>query len=163
MFCLWNNYSQKKFLICPQITCLLSTQHNCWHFSSIQRNLFFGFVLLTVNLIPYYINSNPVAFVNWIDLFLMQMLSISNCLTCGGLFLFFVYECFACISVYHMHVWYVWRVGEDIRSHGIKVTVLEATIWVLGTEPGSFAKTTRVLNCWDISSSPCGNFILAML
>ena len=38
---------------------------------------------------------------------------------------FYVYECLtACVSLYHVHAWCLWRSEEDISSCGLMVLVI---------------------------------------
>lgn len=65
---------------------------------------------------------------------------------------FCVSEYFACcMHVHHTHAWYSWRLEEGVRSPGIGVIDSSGTMWVLGTEPKSFAQVTNALNVWAIS------------
>lgn len=60
-----------------------------------------------------------------------------------------VRECFTCnVSILHGCLL------PDKVLWNLELKDLGGTLWVLGIEPGSFARATSVLNCWVISQAP---------
>lgn len=52
----------------------------------------------------------------------------------------------ACMDVYHMYAWCLWRPKEDVGIHGTGVTDGVVIMWVLRTEPRSFARAASTFN-----------------
>lgn len=76
---------------------------------------------------------------------------------------FYIYKCFACMSVCVLHVFLVSM--EVRRGYQIpwnwNYRILWTTMLELATKSGSFARTTRAPNSWATSSAPW-HFVLLL-
>lgn len=68
---------------------------------------------------------------------------------------YYVYDCFACLSVCVLHVWQCqWKTEEDVRAPG--AGWLWATMWMLRNE--GYSARTSALSCRVIASAPKAPF-----
>lgn len=87
---------------------------------------------------------------------------ISSCIK--HIFTLFRFICFMCVSpacTYMYHIYAVCCLGvSDSLELELTYGWLWATVWVLGTEPGSSARATGALNHWNIA--PAHKYICLM-